>query len=200
MSRISDISINPQICPGTRVHDSSEDSGIIQAADTEPLINNSSEPPMDEWQDVNNSRYGSIQHVASYQSISAEYERTEDAEGVYLGILESSKMIFVKISRDFIKPPLKFLVYLTDFNQHFMTGTTLYLYPVCLEVRSHISRLHESIEIRTHTWIILVESPLMCMGKALSFQLYLLTLILPFEKSNPVQKLVFARSHLIIPL
>ena len=109
MSRISDTSDDPQICPGTRVNDSSEDSGIIQSADTEPLINNSSEPPMDEWQDVNNSRYGSIQHVASYQSISAEYERTEDAEGVYLeDILGSSKMIFVKISHDFITPPLKF--------------------------------------------------------------------------------------------
>ena len=82
MSRISDTSNDPQICPGTRVNDSSEDSGI-QSADTEPLIKNSSEPPMDDWQDVNNSRYGSIQHVASYQSISAEYERTEDAEGVY---------------------------------------------------------------------------------------------------------------------
>ena len=108
MSRISDISNDPQICPGARVHDSSEDSGIIQSADTEPLINNSSEPPIDEWQDVNNSRYGSIQHVASYQSISAEYERTEDAEGVYLDILGSSKMVFVKISHDFITPLFKF--------------------------------------------------------------------------------------------
>ena len=54
--------------------------------DTDRLLNNSAEPPMDGWHDVNRPRYGAIQHVVSCQSISAEYERTEDAEGILICI------------------------------------------------------------------------------------------------------------------
>ena len=51
-------------------------------ADTETLLKRSSPTEMDGWRDVNQQSYGTIQHVMSTQSISAEYERAEDAEGI----------------------------------------------------------------------------------------------------------------------
>ena len=61
-------------------NDTNEDNETI-SADTESLLKHSTPTEMDGWHDVNQQRYGAIPHVISTQSISAEYERAEDAEG-----------------------------------------------------------------------------------------------------------------------
>lgn len=57
------------------------------STDTEPLLRGSS-AEMDGWRDVNQPNYGAIPHVMSTHSISAEYERTEDAEDL-LALLQA---------------------------------------------------------------------------------------------------------------
>lgn len=59
---------------------STDTDTLIDNSDTKVLLNDSASPVMDGWRDVNHSNYGAIQRVVSSQSISAEYERTADAE------------------------------------------------------------------------------------------------------------------------
>ena len=61
---------------------STDTDTLIDNSDTKVLLNDSASPVMDGWRDVNHSNYGAIQRVVSSQSISAECERTADAEGI----------------------------------------------------------------------------------------------------------------------